>query len=515
MTDSQVIDMIYGTMVQIASSSEFDFKKYQGSWGYKSSERYQSMELDFIKDLQRFAKLIPVKHYGGDYYIFNGKIYVPVGERLLVAAYNQFMQHIRVTQMLTNINIRRQYFLDVIEFYNQLSPRRDVIAFSNGILDMSEFVAPRFKVTFHDGFGPQWHITYYHPYAYEENAKCRKWNSFLHEVLPDKNLRMILQMFLGLGLVERGVAYNAYDGRSTSKVELCLILIGHGANGKSTIYRTAMGIFGKERISGIDYDEMVASGDEGMRARLMLREAVFNWSSDSDSRTFGRKRSGVFKRIVSGEPVTDRKIGGNVSQNEHMPYLVFNLNELPFPNDQSLGFIRRLQLIPFEVTIPPDKQNKSLPDELVAEYPGIFQWIMRGCKELHRRHFVFPPSEGARRQVLISQLNVNPTLAWVNAYRLRYDKRVAGEVEVWMKTSEMIDSLYRFCDDNNVERPSKQKFGQTLTRLGFYKKHFTEGYRYQVFGCTLERLEDPFIVQNEDLRTEYVKEESTFIKDDD
>ena len=116
-------------------------------------------------------------------------------------------------------------------------------------------------------------------------------------------------MFLGLGLIERGTVYNPCEGKDCAKVELCLILIGSGSNGKSVIFNTAMGIYGRDRISGIDYDELTSPGDEGMRARRLLRDALFNWSSDSDSRTFGRKRTGVFKRIVSGEPVTDRKIG--------------------------------------------------------------------------------------------------------------------------------------------------------------------------------------------------------------
>ena len=40
---------------------------------------------------------------------------------------------------------------------------------------------------------------------------------------------------------------------------------------------------------------------------------------------------------------------------------------------------RRLHLIPFNVTIPPDERDKHLADKLKAEWPGIAQWMIDGC----------------------------------------------------------------------------------------------------------------------------------------
>lgn len=260
---------------------------------------------------------------------------------------------------------------------------------------------------------------------------------------------------------------------------------------------------------------MTATGDEGMRARRLLREAIFNWSSDSDQRTFGRKRTGVFKRIVSGESVTDRKLGEDVKENYNIPFLIFNLNELPYSDDQSLGFIRRLQFISFEITIPKDKQNPALSRELVEEYPGIFNWILRGSRELRRRKFVFPSSEGNRRQILLAQLQMNPVLSWINSYQMRKEPAALHENPVHISTSELYSSLDRFCKDNDVETPSKQKFGHTMGRFGFCKKHYPDGYRYIVYGCNEARLRESFIVQDANMQMDYIEEKGTFIKEDD
>lgn len=509
MNDSVVIDKIFRELSELCRDTSFNFHKFIGTWGFKGSTTYHEKELDFIDEIQRLARAVSIRYHEGNYYLFDGRIYVVVRRELIEMAYDELVRHLRIVPMIGAKTIRTSYFMNAIRFYNPLNVRNDVVAFSNGVLDMSDLSL--------QPFSRDWHITYYHPYPYDAKAKCHKWHAFLHEVLPDKNSRLILQMFMGLGLIERGSLYDCSEGEERSKVELCLILIGSGANGKSVIYQTAMGIFGRKRISGVDYDELTSSGDEGMRARRLLRDALFNWSSDSDSRTFGRKRTGVFKRIVSGEAVTDRKIGEDVKENDKMPYLVFNLNELPFPDDQSLGFIRRLQFIHFDVIIEKAKQNKSLAYELVSEYSGIFNWVMRGARELRRRKFVFPSSEGSRRQILLTQLNVNPILAWVNAYEMRTEAKVKNEVGVYIPASDLLASLERFCEDNNVTMVSRQKFGQTMSRIGrgFFKKRNGTSYSYKIFGCDSERIKQPFIVNFENMKTTYIEEKGTFIKEED
>ena len=163
------------------------------------------------------------------------------------------------------------------------------------------------------------------------------------------------------------------------------------------------------------------------------------------------------------------------------------------------------------------RQNRQLSQELVKEYPGIFNWVVRGMRELKRRKFIFPPSEGSRRQILKSQLNINPVLAWVNAYQMRWEPLALNEVAVFMPTNVMLESLDKFCEDNNVDCVSKQKFGQTMARIGngFFKKRFKEGFRYQVYGCTEEKLKQPFIIDNEDMKVAYVEEKGTYISEED
>lgn len=513
MKDSSVIDEIYGSLVRISGRDEFDFGMLGGKWGYKNSEFYQQKLLLMNKNVRKLAMECPVLFGEGEYWLFDGRIYVPIREELLREAFYRLMEHLEIIHAVQNKSIAA-VFTDTVRYYNVMVQSRNLIAFENGVLDISPILRGN-KPIFHDDFSQRFHVTYYHPYKYDEKAKCTKWMNFLHEVLPDKNSRVILQMFLGLGLIDSSEVYLPYEGRDAARVELCLLLIGSGGNGKSVIYRTARGVYGSERISDIPYVELTMTGDEGMRARLPLRHKIFNWSTEEDSRTFCKRNTSTFKRIVSGEPVMDRKLGGNITKNDNLPYLVFHLNELPFPDDQSLGFIRRLQFVSFDVTVPKERRNPHLAQDLITNYPGIFNWIVRGACEVVRRKFVFPPSEGHRRQLLLTQLRTNPVIAWVNAYGLHWDLRVKGEVCDWIHTKDVMASIEAFCQDNDVEVPSQQKIGATMNKLGFSHRVKATGKQYQVWGCTTDRISRPFVISRENLGVEYMDEKGTFITEND
>lgn len=490
MTEIEMREVVYNDLYSVSTGIESRMPQIVQQFRDVNFRYEPELENVLIEEIYNVASRCTLKWHDGSYYVFDGKIYVIVSLDAVDSAFSLWMMRmgLKLSQKRKR-DVFRYEFLPSIKITNKLEPRLDIVAFSNGVLDLSD-------CTFHD-FSPEYHCLYYHPYKYDIKATCPKWNTFLKEVLPDKQSRVILQMFLGLGLVERGTVYNQCEGKDRPKIELCLILVGDGANGKSVVYQTAMGIFGRNRISGIDYDELTAGGDEGMRARRMLRDAIFNWSSDSDSRTFGRKRTGVFKRIVSGEPVTDRAIGGNVSQIYNLPYLVFNLNDLPYPDETSLGFIRRLQFISFDVTIPEARQNKTLAQELAKEYSGIFNWVLRGAREIRRRKFLFPDAEGSHRQLLLAQLRGNPVIAWINSYHIRPVAKVRGEAFSWFTTAEICEYIFTFCEDNDADMPSKQKIGHTLANMRFEKKRNRDGFLYKFYGVMQSDLLRPFIIRNE------------------
>lgn len=508
-----MIDILHNQLLELAKDPKFNFGALRCEWGRTNGEKYNLLFVQFCRTIREMAKCTPVKYYNKNFYVFNGKIYEAIEVSVLEQAYQLLLEDLYIAPMLSKANIRRDNFIDVIRQYNILSPQPDIVAFENGVVDFGTGLKEPPVLP----FSPLYHVTYYHPYAYNPKAKCNRWLNFIHEVLPDRTSRMILQMFLGLGLTQRGSAYNVHEGKASSRVELCLLLIGTGANGKSVVFDVACGLFGKDRISKMDYSDLTADGDEGMRGRYPIRNAIFNWSSDSDPRKFGKKNTGIFKRIVSGETVPVRELGKNIAELSTLPYLIFNLNELPSPEDSTFGFIRRLQYICFDVTIPKERQDPDLAAKIIREeMSGVFNWVFRGMQELRKRKYCFPASGGSIRSVLLSLLECSPVEAWLRAYGIRSEAGARNEQSVWIQSRTLYDSLVKFCESNNKEEiPSIQGFGHRMRTNRFLKSRKIEGYAYKVFGCSEEDIRKEILINSVTMGEEDEKEPENFIKDDD
>lgn len=518
MLDNELaIEQIHGSLLRSSRRPEFGFEALRTDWGGSGSRDFGQKQAFFCKGLRSLAKTCPVKYYGGQFYMFNGRFYEVCQREVIDMAYQLLMEDLQIAPMMNRVTIRNDVFVKTIQLCNPLHPTFDIVAFENGVVDFGSGLKEPSVMP----FSPEYHVTYYHPYEYNPKARCDRFMNFIHEVLPDRTSRMILQMFLGLGLVQRGTAYNVHEGKESSKVELCLLLIGNGANGKSVIFDVACSLFGKERISKMDYADLTADGDEGMRGRYPIRNAIFNWSSDSDSRKFGKKNTGMFKRLVSGEPVPMRELGRNVLEANSIPYLIFNLNDLPLSDDASLGFIRRLQYVSFDVTIPRERQDPELASKIIrTELSGVFNWVLRGAHELRRRKYRFPAAEGSRKQLLKSLLGSQPILAWLRAYGIRDTAESKGEIYLLLTSASLYGYFVSFCRLNGLEEkdiPSSQKFGRDMWgKYCFQRKRSSIGIVYKVYGCVSEEyLKEDFLIEDVRISGECDEPEKEFIKDDD
>src|SRR5207249_3939926 len=71
--------------------------------------------------------------------------------------------------------------------------------------------------------------------------------------------------------------------------------------------------------------------------------------------------------------------------------LFLGCNHKPIIRGNDLAIWRRIRLIPFTVTIPPEEQDKNLPDKLRAELTGILRWAVEGCLSWQKEGLGTPP----------------------------------------------------------------------------------------------------------------------------
>ena len=85
--------------------------------------------------------------------------------------------------------------------------------------------------------------------------------------------------------------------------------------------------------------------------------------------------------MTGGDRISCRPLYGNLF--EYVPE--FNLwlatNDLPTISGMDEAIWRRIRVIEFPITIPPEQRDKRLADRLISELPGILQWAMQGCIE--------------------------------------------------------------------------------------------------------------------------------------
>lgn len=418
-------------------------------------------------------------------FFFNGEIYVPVDKSVFDRAVELFLKRMHVKGAVlfdSRYYIQRKAWNSIV-LNCPLHPTFNVWAFENGVVDFSDGVLR--------DFSPEFHVIYKHPYKYDPKARCDMWNIFLREVLAEPQSRLILQMFMGLATFDRGYM--------TSKVENCLVLYGGGANGKSVIQQTMMGIFGNENVSHKELKQLTRSGDEQMRTISSIDGKLMNFGSELRGKDlYGHEDD--FKKLVSGEPHAGRRIGGNVYEVTNLPWLVFNTNNMLRMEDTSNGVQRRIIYLVFDKIIAPSKQNPRLVFELKREYPGILNWILRGAKKLKKMHFQFPVSPLGSKFLRLSEGESDIVMSWVKSMNIRFVPDDEYDEPHYLTASLIYEHLEKYSLVNGLSfnLNGLLALGRAMNRVScglVRRKRSSRDVKYVVYGCTEEDLmKDPPVI---------------------
>jgi putative DNA primase/helicase len=133
-------------------------------------------------------------------------------------------------------------------------------------------------------------------------------------------------------------------------------------------------------------------------------------------------------------------------------------NDLPTISGMDEAIWRRIRVIEFPITIPPEQQDKGLADRLMSELPGILQWAMQGCLEWRKIGLAPPASVGQSTQKYRD--DNNSVGQWIES---------ACSLDLKLRTSvkDLHDSYAAWCDSSGLEPLPGSLFGKELTRLGF------------------------------------------------
>ncbi len=193
---------------------------------------------------------------------------------------------------------------------------------------------------------------------------------------------------LWLSVLDRSFAGNqtliAYIGRifglsltGVSTVQELFIFHGAGANGKSLILDTLLGIMGdygaiasETLLTARSRDEHPTEIADTFGKRLIVA---------SETEEGAKLRVQLVKKLTGDSLIKGRLMRQDYQQVQRTFKTILVTNNRPRVAEQSNAIWRRVKLIPFDVTIPTDEQNPDLLEKLKAEWPGILQWCISGC----------------------------------------------------------------------------------------------------------------------------------------
>ena len=214
-------------------------------------------------------------------------------------------------------------------------------------------------------------ITRISPVAYDAQATAPKFRAFLARVQPGKDRSVFLQIFFGYGLT----------GETGEQV--MAMLIGKGANGKSTLLNCVAGVQGDYSmhapVESFLYQERGGGGDKASPdlARLPGSRLVLT----SEPEIGARLSESRVKAVTGGERMTVRRLHKDFFEFDPAFKLVLSCNSKPTIRGSDDGIWRRILIVPFDVQIPEGERVKDIHKMLLAEEAsGILNWLLDGWR---------------------------------------------------------------------------------------------------------------------------------------
>jgi len=322
---------------------------------------FEKEESDGNIRVHQIAASITARHRfaldaGGRLHIFRGGTYHPDGAPFVRQQVKQFLERMRLASKWSSYKaeeVVKYIQVDAPALWDK--PKLDIVNVLNGLLNVNtRILSPH---------SPDFLSPVQLPVKFDPAARCPMWDKFISEVFPGD---------------AEAIAWEipAWLMTPDTSIQKAILLMGDGANGKSTYLRAVLAFIGKHNAAAVSLHKL--ENDRFSAARLIGR--LTNICPDLPGTDL--TSTSVFKGITGGDPLmAEYKFKDSF---EFVPYarLVFSANHPPKSLDASPAFFRRWLVVPFERTfadgapdtIPSDKLDAMLADP--TELSGVLNKVL-------------------------------------------------------------------------------------------------------------------------------------------
>jgi putative DNA primase/helicase len=209
-------------------------------------------------------------------------------------------------------------------------------------------------------------ITKICPVTYDPNAGCPEWILFLSRIMSaDDDL---------IGFIRRAIGY-ALTGDTGERA--MFILHGTGSNGKSTMVATIKNLLGDYSLRTPTQTLMAKRGNGVPNDVARLKGSRFVFANESEESH--KLAEATIKDLTGNDTISARYMRAEWFDFRPVCKIWLATNHKPKITGTDNAIWSRLRLIPFNVVIPDDEQDKDLEAKLATELSGILSWAIQGC----------------------------------------------------------------------------------------------------------------------------------------
>jgi len=383
--------------------------------------------------------------YSNGLYHFNGEAYVA---ELVESEMREVGGGGLVTSKFVNEivgHIRRRTYID----RQELNSEPNLLNLENGILNLDNF-----ELRDHD---KHFLSTIRIPIQFNPDARCPRIDKFLKEIVDPEHAPFLYEIV-------------AWCLDTSYLIRYVVLLLGEGANGKSTYLELLRTFLGKGNCSAIPLQafswRFSLAGTYGKLANIY---------ADLSSRDL--YDTSVLKLCTGGDMVRGESKFKNEFYFHPTAKLVFSANIPPKIEEDTLAIWRRFITLQFPKQFIGAKQDKHLLSKLTTpqELSGLLNVALAALKHLREtEEFSYAPSSGEVRETYL--ISADPVQAFL-------EERCYITPEKWISKEDMFHEFIQFCSEKHVPGYTKTKLGRVLAKQ---RQIRSQGTGWQ--GITLKRL---------------------------
>lgn len=313
---------------------------------------------------RKFAPVIFAKHLLSQYhfktckdnktiYIYNPEagIYVPEGIRVIQSEMSRLLDEATRKAYYGDI----EFYIQGVTFFDRPQVTPSKLACLNGILNVETCTL--------EPFTPNEFILTQIPVIYDPAAECPQIIKFLGEVVNTDQLCML----------QGTIGYALYQGMPIHKATM---LVGDGANGKSTLIELVKQFLGGENVSNVSLQALC----ENRFAAAALYGKLANMFADLPDKSLAR--TGMFKMLSGNDTIMGEEKFKPLFSFKNYAKQIYSCNKVPETHDDTIAFFRRWNIIMCPNRFMPGDPNILAKIATPQELSGLLNYALQGLHDL-------------------------------------------------------------------------------------------------------------------------------------